>query len=181
MSSHGPASLPMRDASSASIDAHHARLDASRQTLLEAIAPAGLGAPQPIMLVRGIGNLGDQLIAAGTRRLLAGVRYDEVSIEEAVRSRGETAVLMGSGAWCASFHEVMPAALEAIEKRYSRVVVLPSSFDVSVPAVRRALARSKAAIFARELESYRQIEAICDARLALDTAFFFDFAPYLLS
>ncbi len=180
MSSHGLASPPLRGASSASIDAHHARLNASRQALLEAVAPAGLTSLRPITLVRAIGNLGDQLIAAGARRLLAGVRYDEVSFEEGVRSRGETAVLMGSGAWCAPFHEVMPAALETLEKRYSRVVVLPSSFDVSVPAVRRALERSNAAIFAREHESYRQIEAFCDARLAHDTAFFFDFAGYVV-
>ncbi|HEV7484850.1 MAG TPA: glycosyltransferase [Thermoanaerobaculia bacterium] len=180
MSSRGLASPPLRGASSMSIDAHHARLNASRQALLEAVAPAGLTLLRPITLIRGIGNVGDQLIAAGARRLLAGVRYDEVSIEEAVRSRGETAVLMGSGGWCASFHEVMPAALEALEKRYPRVTVLPSSFDVSVPAVRRALGRSKAAIFARERESYRQIETLCDAHLALDTAFFFDFAGYIV-
>jgi GT2 family glycosyltransferase len=155
-------------------------LDASRKALLEAIAPVGLKSLSPITLVRGTGNLGDQLIAAGARQLLAGVPYDEVSIEEAVRSRGETAVLMGSGAWCGAFHEIMPAALEALKKRYSRVIVLPSSFDVSVPAVRRALERSKAVVFARERESYRQIEAICDARLAHDTAFFFDFAAYIV-
>ena len=180
MSSHGLSSPPLRDARSASIDAHQARLDASRQALLEAVAPTGRMSLHPITLVRSIGNLGDQLIAAGARQLLAGIRYNEASIEEAVRSRGETAVLMGSGAWCGPFHEVMPAALDAIEKRYSRVIVLPSSFDVSVPAVRRALERSKAAIFARERESYSQIKTICDARLAHDTAFFFDFAAYIV-
>ncbi|HEX3581366.1 MAG TPA: polysaccharide pyruvyl transferase family protein, partial [Thermoanaerobaculia bacterium] len=162
------------------MDAHDARLNASRQALLEAVAQDGLAPSRPITLIRGIGNLGDQLITAGARRLLAGFRYEEVSVEEAVRSRGETAVLVGSGAWCAAFHEVMPAALGAIEKRYSRVVVFPSSFDVSVPAVRRALERSKAAVFARERESYRQIEPLCDARLALDTAFFFDFSSYVV-
>jgi GT2 family glycosyltransferase len=157
-------------------DDRAAHLDGSRRAIHEAIDRAG-----HFTLVRSIGNLGDQLIAAGTRQLLAGFSYDEISIEEAVRSRGETAVLMGSGAWCEPFHEIMPAALTALEARYSRVIVLPSSFDVKVRAVRRALERSRAVIFARERESYAQIATICDARLAHDTAFFFDFAPYAVT
>jgi GT2 family glycosyltransferase len=154
-------------------DDRAAHLDGSRRAIHQALDQS-----RHFTLVRSIGNLGDQLIAAGTRQLLAGFSYDEVSIEEAVRSRGETAVLMGSGAWCAPFHEIMPAALRALEARYSRVIVLPSSFDVKVRAVRSALERSHAVVFARERESYAQIAPICDARLAHDAAFFFDFAPY---
>jgi GT2 family glycosyltransferase len=75
----------------------------------------------------------------------------------------------------------MPAALQALERRYGRVVVFPSSFDVSVPAVRRAVERSRAIVFARERESHRQIAELCDARLAHDTAFFFDFGPYTMA
>src|SRR5260221_7718729 len=157
-------------------DGRAARLDGSRRVIHEAIDHAG-----HLTLVRSIGNLGDQLIAAGTRQLLAGLSYDEISIEEAVRSRGETAVLMGSGAWCGPFHEIMPAALTALQARYSRVIVFPSSFDVKVRAVRRALERSRAVIFARERESFAQIAPICDARLAHDAAFFFDFAPYAIT
>jgi GT2 family glycosyltransferase len=88
---------------------------------------------------------------------------------------------MGSGAWCGPFHEIMPAALTVLEARYARVIVLPSSFDVKVPAVRRALERSRAVVFARERESYAQIAPLCDARLAHDAAFFFDFAPYAIA
>ncbi len=69
-------------------------LDASRRAILDVIGPAD----QRFTLVRGVGNLGDQLIAAGARRLLAGMTYEETSIEDAVRSSGQTAVLMGSGA-----------------------------------------------------------------------------------
>src|SRR5437016_6118646 len=108
-------------------DDRAAHLDGSRRAIHQALEQAGR-----FTLVRSIGNLGDQLIAAGTRQLLAGFSYDEVSIEEAVRSRGETAVLMGSGAWCAPFHEIMPAALTALQARYSRVIVFPSSFAVRV-------------------------------------------------
>jgi hypothetical protein len=159
---------------------HLARLDASRRAILQALTqtPAGVGG---LTLVRGLGNLGDQLIAAGARRLLAGLPYTEMSIDEASRSRGETAVLMGSGAWCKTFHEIMPATLRLLEERYARVIVLPSSFDVSVSTVRKALQRSRAIVFAREAESHRQIAPLCDARLAQDTAFFFDFAPYVVA
>src|SRR4030088_2784557 len=155
-------------------DDRAAHLDGSRRAIHQALDQAA-----HFTLVRSIGNLGDQLIAAGTRQLLAGLSYDEVPIEEAVRSRGGTALLMGSGAWCGPFHEIMPTALTALEARYSRVIALPSSFEGKVQAVRRALERSRAVVFARERESYAQIAPICDARLAHDAAFFFDFAPYL--
>src|SRR5258707_13157922 len=105
-------------------DDRAAHLDGSRRAIHRALDQSG-----HFTLVRSNGNLGDQLIAAGTRQLLAGFSYDEVSIEEAVRSRGETAVLMGSGAWCAPFHEIIQAALRALEARYSCVIVIPSYFD----------------------------------------------------
>lgn len=44
--------------------------------------------------------------------------------------------------------------------------------------MREALSRTRAVVFARERESYEQIRHLCDARLAHDTAFFFDFSPY---
>jgi GT2 family glycosyltransferase len=159
---------------------HLARLDASRRAILQALTQSTAGAGS-FTLVRGLGNLGDQLIAAGARQLLAGLLYTEVSIEEGIRSRGETAVLMGSGAWCKAFHEIMPGTLRLLEERYARVIVLPSSFDVSVPSVRKALQRSRAIVFAREEESHRRIASLCEARLAHDTAFFFDFAPYAVA
>jgi GT2 family glycosyltransferase len=155
--------------------AHRARLESSRRAILDAAGS------EPFTLVRGVGNLGDELIAAGARQLFAGLPYREAGLEDACRSRGKTAVLMGGGAWCAPYHERMPPALALLAARYQRVVVLPSSFDVSVPSVRRALARSGAVVFARERESFAQIEPLCDARLAHDTAFFFDFAPYAMA
>jgi GT2 family glycosyltransferase len=75
----------------------------------------------------------------------------------------------------------MPRVLAMAELRFERVIVLPSSFDTSVDVVRAALRRSRALIFAREQESYRQIQPFCDARIAHDCAFFFDFEPYQAS
>lgn len=151
-------------------------VEASRRAILRE-----LNASEPFTLVRAPGNLGDQLIAAGARRLFAELPYRECSVAEALRSRGALAVLMGGGAWSKPYHEVMPPALRAIAARYERVIVLPSSFDVSVDAVREALRETRAIVFAREEESFRALDGLCEQRrLAHDTAFFFDFSPYAI-
>jgi GT2 family glycosyltransferase len=72
----------------------------------------------------------------------------------------------------------MPRALGIAELRFERVIVLPSSFDVTEDVVREALERSRATVFARERESLTRIEGMCDARLAHDCAFFFDFSGF---
>ncbi len=153
-----------------------AALEASRRRLLEAV---GDGAD--LTFVRGVGNLGDELIYAGTRRLLDGLpgrAWREIALDELPAARGHTALLAGGGAWCRSYHELMPQMLPQAELRFERVIVLPSSFDLEVREVREALSRSKALVFAREGESYRQIRDVCTAELAHDCAFFFDYSPY---
>ncbi len=152
---------------------HRERLADTRARLLESVGPPG-----DVTFVRTLGNLGDQMIWAGTRRLLAGLMAREVDVFEAARLRGRTAVLSGGGAWCRPFHEILPRLLPVIEERFERVVVFPSSFDLEVDEVRDALSRSRAKVFARESESYRQLAGICDTELALDASFFFDAAPF---
>ncbi len=152
------------------------RVEASRREILAAI-----GAPPDVTFVRSIGNLGDELIWAGTRRLLAGLpagAFREVGLAEAATVSGHTAVLAGGGAWCRPYHEALPQMLGTIESRFERVIVLPSSFDPEVAEVRRALSRSRAIVFARERESFRRISGLCSARLALDGAFFCDLSSY---
>jgi GT2 family glycosyltransferase len=154
-------------------EVHRQRLADSRRRLLLAIGPS-----RDVTFIRTLGNLGDQLIWAGARRLLAERIDREVDLFQAARLRGRTAVLSGGGAWCQPFHEILPRLLPVLEDRFERVIIFPSSFDLEVDEVREALSRSRAKVFARENESYRQITGICDAELALDTAFFFDPAPY---
>ena len=72
----------------------------------------------------------------------------------------------------------MPALLPRLEERFERVIVLPSSFDTSVPEVSEVLSRTQAMVFARERESYRQISKLCRASLACDCSFFFGFSGY---
>lgn len=148
-------------------------IDASRRLILHEI-----GDPPDLTLVRGLGNRGDELIWAGARELLAERIYREIDLEMLPGASGHTAVLAGGGAFSRPYHEIMPRALAVAELRFERVLVLPSSFDPSDDEVREALMGTQATLFAREAESHRRIVSLCDARLAHDCAFFFDFAPY---
>ena len=152
---------------------HVERVERSRLEIMQAI-----GEPDDLVFVRGHGNNGDELIWSGARELLSGLPHREVSVEELSKTSGGTAVICGGGAFCHAFHELMPHVLSVAELRFERVIVMPSSIDTSVDVVRAALERTKAIVFARELESYRQIESLCDARLAHDTSFFFNLEPY---
>ena len=147
-------------------------LEASRARLLGSLEGA-----DDITVIRSHGNVGDQLIHAGMRRLLRGFEYKEVGLQQLYGARGQLAVVTGGGAWCAPYHN-LPRYLPRIEKQFERVVVFPSSFDTSVKSVRDALAASRALVFAREHVSYEQIQTLCRAELAHDTAFFFDLEPY---
>jgi exopolysaccharide biosynthesis predicted pyruvyltransferase EpsI len=148
------------------------QLETSRRKLLQAI-----GESEDVTFIRIHGNLGDELIYAGTRQLLAGVFYREISMRSLQDATGHTALIAGGGSWCEAY-QAMPDYLPQVEKRFERVIVLPSSFDVSVNRVKEALRSTKALFFARERESHRQIRDLCNADLAHDGALFFDYRPY---
>jgi exopolysaccharide biosynthesis predicted pyruvyltransferase EpsI len=160
---------------------------ASRRKILRGVAGAS-----DITFIRGQGNIGDHLIHAGTRRLLAGIPHKEVVVsrhkgdgrEAGIRglggTRGHTALITGSGGWCGPFHALMPELLRLVERRFERVIVLPSTVDTSVEEVRGVLAETKALFFARERESYRQLQGLCETDIAHDCAMFFNFGPYKL-
>ena len=131
-----------------------------------------------VTFFRHRGNIGDDLIHAGTRRLLSAVDYREVGTWDMGDVSGHTAVVTGSGGWCVPFHHQLPAALPLIEERFERVIILPSTFDLAEPLVRDVLRKTKALVFAREPASYEQIRHICNADIGHDCAFFFDFRPY---
>jgi GT2 family glycosyltransferase/exopolysaccharide biosynthesis predicted pyruvyltransferase EpsI len=148
-------------------------IETSRRLILKQ-----LDDPPDLTFVRGVGNRGDDLIWAGTRQLLAEKAYREVDLDGLCATSGHTVLLSGGGAFCRSYHEVMPRALAVADLRFERVIVLPSSFDPSEDDVREALSHTRATIFARERESYERIASLCEAQLAHDCAFFFDFEPY---
>ena len=66
----------------------------SRALLLDVIGPA----PE-LTLIHGPGNRGDELIAAGTRALLDHHVYREVGADALAGVAGDTALILGSGAW----------------------------------------------------------------------------------
>ncbi len=150
------------------------RLDRDAAQLLAAV-----GGFSDLTLVRSWGNRGDDLIYAGLRRLLRHLPYREFPLRDNLDkiTSGDTAIVSGGGSWCRAYH-AMPAAFTEVEKNFRRVVLFPSSFDLAEPSVASVLSKTKAVIFAREQCSYEQIRNLCDARLALDTGFFFDFDPY---
>lgn len=166
-------------------------IDASRQKLLGEVSKS----TDVTFISHSLGNVGDYLIHAGTRQLLSEIPYKEVEFRWSKRAiasgrrrkedirglrgvRGHTALVTGGGGWCGPYHRTMPTVLPLIERRFERVLVLPSSADTSVPRVRKILARTKALVFAREHESYRQLRGLCETDIAHDCAFFFDFGPY---
>jgi exopolysaccharide biosynthesis predicted pyruvyltransferase EpsI len=73
----------------------------------------------------------------------------------------------------------MPALLKPIERRFESVLVWPSSFDLREQQVAKWLETTKATVYVREINSLRAMRKVREAILALDTAFFFDFRPWL--
>jgi exopolysaccharide biosynthesis predicted pyruvyltransferase EpsI len=152
---------------------HEEAVEDSRDALLRAI-----GEPEDLTFIRLYGNIGDELIYAGARQLLARRFYTEVSVRNLSGVSGHTALVAGGGCWCGPYHDVA-AHLPLIEHNFKRVIIMPSSFDVSVPFVSATLAATKALVFARERESFNGICRLCNANIAYDCAFYFDYRPYL--
>ncbi|MGB7292460.1 MAG: polysaccharide pyruvyl transferase family protein [Thermodesulfobacteriota bacterium] len=151
---------------------HQKKIEENRKKLLDLLEGSS-----DITFIRGLGNIGDRLIYAGTRQLLSNHNYKEISVLKLSGINGHTALISGSGSWC-KVHHGMPKFLPIIEELFERVIILPSSFDTSVELVKHALLNTKAIVLAREEVSYQQIHNICRADIAYDCAFYFDYRPY---
>lgn len=134
------------------------------------------------------GNLGDQLIFAGTRNLLGklekahtppylGTKYSEHLLQEA--PGGELALISGGGAWCRTWEGFMAEHLPLIEAKYDKVIVLPSSFQMTDKIDATIRASNKTTFIARELVSYNLIRHYHQGTALMhDMAFHYDFTPY---
>ena len=92
------------------------------------------------------------------------------------RLAGATLAVPGSAAWTTRWHEWLPDLVLLASAHADRVVVLPSSFDISVPVVARALSQPNVYPICREPRSFRQLRTRGRAALALDPALYaFDF------
>lgn len=147
---------------------------ASRRRLLDE-----LRGHDDITFIQLRGNRGDELIWAGARALLRDVEYREAHPDRLQKAGGELALLSGCGGWCADFHGFAPDVLQEVERRFDHVVVLPSTFDPSYEPVGDVLRGSRARLYARDRTSYELVAPFANAGLAHDTAFFFDYSPYL--
>jgi len=89
------------------------------------------------------GNIGDHLICAGTTELLVSgnIRFKDMPVRDVAntaRKRG-TLLIPGSGAFDRRWHEWLPDTVLAASNNFGRVIILPSSYDVSVPVVGQVL------------------------------------------
>lgn len=122
------------------------------------------------------GNIGDRLIWAGTDDLIRAAGVDarplSVAAVSSTVSPAECLVIPGSGALTTVWHEWLPAVVDDAAKRFSRVVILPSQFDATIPVVAAALSRPNVFAFAREPVSYARIRRFGRAVLAFDPALY---------
>src|SRR5689334_10520826 len=116
---------PAGHATTSSMTDGKSAVEESRRKILAAIDGASA-----VTFLRSYGNIGDELIFAGTRQLLAGLPYRESSLLDLRNVSGDLALVSGGGAWCRPYHD-LALLLGEVERRFRRVIVLPSSFDVS--------------------------------------------------
>jgi exopolysaccharide biosynthesis predicted pyruvyltransferase EpsI len=138
----------------------------------------------PIYLLTEMqGNVGDQLIWAGTERMLcmSGLTFNRLTVEQ-LKERNHktpgTLVVPGSGAFVDRWHEWLPDLIIFASPLFDRIVILPSQYDPNVPIVKKALQLENVFPFAREAHSYSKIKVFGKASLSLDPALWaIDFVP----
>lgn len=151
----------------------YARRSAHRDKLL-----TYLGEQNDLRLLTEMrGNTGDQLIWSGTRDLLASgqVPFSPITLGEVGEAPHPRSTLLipGSGAFDQRWHEWLPETVCTAARDFEKVVILPSSFDPTVPVVAKCLALHNVHAFAREERSYRRIEGLARASLSFDCAIHF--------
>jgi exopolysaccharide biosynthesis predicted pyruvyltransferase EpsI len=130
----------------------------------------------PIYLLTEMqGNVGDQLIWAGTERMLSmsGLTFNRLTVQqlkEKIHKAPGTLVVPGSGAFVARWHEWLPDLIIFASPLFDRIVILPSQYDPNVPIVRKALQLENVYPFARDAHSYSKIKIFGKASLSLDPA-----------
>ena len=157
------------------IDLSTESIESSRRSIL-----AEIGEPPDLALLRTGRTPGARLVRAGARNLLTGRQNRELRLEQLAREAGHTLLVVAAGGGSSQpDHNVLSRALRVAALRFERVIVLPSCLEFSDELVADALSRTEAVVFASEPRTYTQISSVCDARLAHDCAFFFDYAPYM--
>ena len=84
-----------------------------------------------------------------------------------------TLLIPGNAALTKFWHEWLPAVVIKAAGSFHKVIILPSSFDLSVPIVAECLSQHNVYAFARETRSYRSVKSLGRAALCLDSAIYF--------
>lgn len=156
------------------IDLSTGSIESSRRSILDEI-----GEPPDLVLLRTGHTPGARLVRAGARNLLTGRQNRELRLGQLAREVGHTLLFAAGGGSSRPDHNVLSRALRVAAVRFERVIVLPSCLEVSDEVIADALSRTEAVVFASEPRTYAQLSSVCDARLAHDCAFFFDYAPHM--
>ena len=122
----------------------------------------------PILMTGLPGNIGDHLIWAGIDAALGDLFVERIPLAAVEGARGQTLVVPGSGAWSAHYHEWLPALVASAASRFDTVLILPSSFDVRVPAVHQALSLANVVPMARERVSMAAVSGFRSCTLGPD-------------
>ncbi len=110
------------------------------------------------------GNRGDGVIHLGGRQFFSSIGLAPREFHETddlSQMRGDVLLVYGAGAMSRGTHS-LPRRLRTIAPRFSEIVFLPSSFDVTEPAVRSFVQTwdRKYSVFCRELVSFDALRKV---------------------
>lgn len=134
-----------------------------------------------IYVLKSIGNRGDKLIELGTIEYFSryNIKVNWIEFGDTDK-QGDLLFVSGGGAFCNNWSHMV----NAVKKRYSnfkKIVLLPSSFDLSSKTVFDWASNlpDHVTVFCREEESYKQMKQVAkNVFLSIDMAFHFNFLSY---
>jgi exopolysaccharide biosynthesis predicted pyruvyltransferase EpsI len=141
-----------------------------------------------IVLLLNRGNRGDGVIHKGGRRLLKsiGLTWQEIHEPEAPSTiSADVLLVIAGGAFCRYTHSIV-AVVKRYESQVDQVIILPASFDLRCPQVRRFAGTwsDKYTVFCRERRSFdaltRAEAGPKELRLAHDLAFWADLRSWAM-
>jgi exopolysaccharide biosynthesis predicted pyruvyltransferase EpsI len=122
------------------------------------------------------GNVGDLFIWGGMAALWArtGVTAQPLSIHAVPTERDGlgTLIVPGNGAMHRFFHEWLPDVIIRAARVFDRVIIMPSSFDLTIAEVRSVVASPNVECHVRDTFSWREMRVVPRAAIGPDLALF---------
>ncbi|MBF0216437.1 MAG: polysaccharide pyruvyl transferase family protein [Candidatus Omnitrophica bacterium] len=136
-----------------------------------------------VHFLNSTGNLGDALIRYGAVTLFKRNLINFHDLFYPDKASGKTLFVVGGGAYCWPWHFMCERVNHYLDC-FESIFILPSSFDLSHPGVKRFIKRlpEKVTVFCREKYSYAQVRRTSQHKnnifLDSDMAFHVDYNPY---